>query len=188
MASGSNRRLELLASVGMIPKSIFKPDIDESPRKGELPVDYVKRIALQKSLIASQKYPDELILAADTIACVGTRILGKPVDEKDARRMLNLISGRRHRVYTAFVARKKSDVKSRLVETTVRFKRLHETEIKSYIASNEWQDKAGGYAIQGLAGAFIASINGSYSNVVGLPLMEVCNVIKSFSGEIDNSV
>ena len=176
LASASPRRRDLLAQIGVVPDAVRPSDIDETPRKGELPRAYAERLAAEKARVA-ELAPDEVVLAADTVVAVGRRILGKAGDAADARGFLELISGRRHRVMTAVAVRSTERVWARCVETSVKMKRLSPAEIDGYIASGEWRDKAGAYAIQGIAGAFIPSINGSYSNVVGLPLAETAGLL-----------
>jgi septum formation protein len=173
LASASPRRLALLAQIGIAPTAVLPADIDETPLKGELPDAYVQRIARQKAVTVATQKPEALVLAADTVVACGRRILPKAEDERTARKCLELLSGRRHRVITAVALAQGDKMREKSVMTVVRFKRLSTQEIDAYIASNEWHGKAGGYAIQGLAAAFIPSINGSYSNVVGLPLAEV---------------
>ncbi|MFQ3254282.1 MAG: septum formation protein [Loktanella salsilacus] len=178
LGSGSPRRLELLAQIGVVPDAVSPPDINEDVAKGELPRDYVKRIAAQKSaaIIAG---PDEIVLVADTTVALGRRIMGKPVDAAEARAFLSLLSGRRHKVITAVVVKRGDKTWARDVQTTVMMKRLSQPEIDSYIASDDWRGKAGGYAIQGPAGAFIPWINGSFTGVVGLPLAETATLLAS---------
>jgi len=173
LASASPRRRELLAQIGIMPDQIIPADIAETPHKDELPLPYVQRMANEKAAAVAVQFPNAIILAADTIVAVGRRILGKPVDAADAACMWQLISGRRHQVCTAVaMAAPNAKIRTRLVETTVQFKRLTAQEISSYIATGEWEGKAGAYAIQGCAEVFIRAIHGSYSNVVGLPLLE----------------
>lgn len=176
LGSGSPRRRELLAQIGVTPDEIRPPEIDETPLKGELPRAYADRLAAEKgeALAAGE---DALILTADTVVAAGRRILGKPESEAEAAEFLLFLSGRRHRVITAVALRLDARAWARRVETSVRFKRLSDAEISAYIRSGEWRGKAGGYAIQGVAGAFIPAINGSYSNVVGLPLTETANLL-----------
>lgn len=176
LGSGSPRRRELLAQIGVVPDEIRAADIDETPLKAELPRPYAGRLALEKAQAISAG-PDDLVLAADTVVAVGRRILGKPVDAAEAARFLTLLSGRRHRVITGIALKRGDQIWSRQVETAVKFKRLSDVEIARYLRSNEWQGKAGGYAIQGIAAAFIPWINGSYTNVVGLPLTETANML-----------
>jgi septum formation protein len=178
LASASPRRLELLRQIGIEPNEIIPTDIDETPRKRELPEAYVKRMAGEK-YEAIRKSADEeaVILSADTIVACGRRILGKPQNEAEAREFLTLLSGRRHRVYSAICV----NSKTKLVKTQVKFRKLSKAELTWYIETKEWQGKAGGYAIQGAAAAFIPWINGSYSNVVGLPLVEVRGLLSYFN-------
>lgn len=180
LASASPRRLDLLKQIGYVPHITHPANVDETPLSKEKPKVYSQRIAYNKALTVSKVYPQDVVLAADTIVCVGTRILGKPVDNKQARKFLNLLSGRKHRVYTAIVLIHQGQVRKKTALTFVKFKRLNSEEIEFHTASNEWQDKSGGYMIQGLASAYIESINGSVSNVVGLPLYETNNALRSF--------
>ncbi|MCF6273977.1 MAG: Maf family protein [Rhodobacteraceae bacterium] len=174
LASASPRRAELLAQIGVVPDEILPAGIDETPLKAELPRVYAGRLSVEK---ARAVQAEGLILAADTVVAVGRRILEKPADADEAVRFLRLLSGRRHRVITGVALRLDEKLWARQVETAVRFKPLSEPEINTYITSGEWQGKAGGYGIQGLASAFIPWINGSYSNVVGLPLSETANML-----------
>lgn len=176
LGSASPRRHELLAQIGVVPDAIRPPDIDETPRKGELPRAYVLRLALEK-VQAVDAAPDELVLCADTSIALGRRILGKPANTDEARHFLQMLSGRRHRVHTAVALRREERIWQRVVETAVAVKRLSDGEITAYLASGEWQGKAGGYAIQGMAGAFIPWINGSISSVIGLPLAETAGLL-----------
>ncbi len=173
LASASPRRLDLLRQIGFDPELVVPADIDETPGPQELPADYARRMAQEKALAVAPAHSGSFVLAADTVVAVGRRILPKAEDEHDARCCLELLSGRRHKVMGG-VALIDPDGKLRwrMVVTAVVFKRLHDDEIEAYIQSGEWQGKAGGYAIQGRAAAMIPSINGSYSNVVGLPLAE----------------
>lgn len=180
LASASPRRLDLLRQIDLEPKQVSPADIDESELKNELPRDYVSRIARQKARIVAERHPDAVVLAADTVVSMGRRILPKAETAEQARACLIKLSGRRHSVMTAIaIAMPSKKLREKRVETIVEFKRLHADEIKWYIASGEWQGKAGGYAIQGLAARFIPSINGSYSNVVGLPLTETAQLLAS---------
>lgn len=186
LASASPRRLAILGQVGIEPDALRPTSIDETPRKTEPPRAYVARVAKEKGL-AAQKLIDEdpelagsFILSADTIVCVGRRILNKPELVEEAARMLQLLSGRSHRVYTSICLITPSrKIRQRIVETRVRFKHLSEEEIDCFLVSNEWRGKAGGYAIQGMAGAFVERLIGSYTNVVGLPLTEVIKMLRS---------
>jgi septum formation protein len=180
LASSSPRRLALLRQVGVIPDRIEAPQIDETPLARELPRAYVLRLAEAKANDVARRSDadDAFVLAADTVVACGRRILGKANDLAAAERCLRLLSGRRHRVYTAVaVAAPGGRSAVRVAQTVVRFKRLHERAIASYLACDEWRGKAGGYAIQGRAEAFILSINGSYSNVVGLPLATTLDLL-----------
>jgi septum formation protein len=179
LASGSPRRLQLLAQIGVEPDRLLPVAIDESPKKSESPRNLAKRLARQKAeaAIAASKRDEELasalILTADTVVGLGRRTLPKAELIDEAATCLRRLSGRSHRVYTSVcLVTPRRQIRQRLVETRVRFKRLSHEDIDSYLASGEWRGKAGGYAIQGFAGAFIVKINGSYSNVVGLPLYE----------------
>lgn len=178
LGSGSPRRLELLAVLGLVPSDIRPPDIDEDPRDRELPRVYVERIAREKAQ-AIACTPDEIILAADTTVAVGRRILGKPADAAEAGAFLDLLCGRRHRVFTAIAVKTPDALRTRVVESRVQMKRLSRTERDGYIATGDWQGKAGGYSIQGPAGAFIPWISGSHSAIVGLPLVETANLLQS---------
>lgn len=177
LASASPRRLELLKLIGVIPTQIIPADIDESEATGETPLAYVKRIACAKAQLVAQQHPHEVVLAADTTVAVGRRILQKPADANEARQFLALLSGRRHRVMTCVAVVKNGKLRSKTVTTIVRFARITPAQMNDYIASNEWQGKAGAYAIQGRAAAFIPFISGSHSNVVGLPLHETAQLL-----------
>ncbi len=180
LASASPRRLDLLRQVGLEPATIDPADIDETPRTGELPRAYALRMALAKLAVVKQRHPGALVLAADSVVVCSRRILPKTEEEAEARDCLARLSGRRHRVLGGVaVAGPDGRVRTRLVETIVRFKRLEAAEIDSYLASGEWQGKAGGYAIQGRAAAFVAFLSGSYSNVVGLPLFETVALLEA---------
>jgi len=171
LASASPRRRELLDRIGIAPASVIAADIDETPRKAELPRAYAVRMAREKAAQAASDTAH--VLAGDTVVALGRRILPKAEDQDTARRCLELLSGRRHRVYSAVALRHPDGtVRERLSETIVRFKPLSRAEIAAYLASDEWQGKAGGYAIQGSAEGLIAWISGSHSGVVGLPLFE----------------
>jgi septum formation protein len=173
LASASPRRLELLRQIGLVPRSVEPADIDETPRKDELPDAYARRMAREKAQAVAARMPSTRVLAADTVVCCGRRILPKAEDETAARKCLTLLSGRRHRVITAVALATGRVLKEKSVMTMVCFRRLTDRDIEAYIASKEWHGKAGGYAIQGAAAGFIPAINGSYSGVVGLPLAEV---------------
>jgi septum formation protein len=179
LASTSPRRRELLARIGLVPTRIAAPEIDETPLKGELPRDYVARLAEGKAL-AVERAADEVVLAGDTTVAVGRRILEKPADEADLRRMLGLLSGRRHHVYSGLcVVGTDGKPRVRVVDTIVAFKALSAAEIDWYVESGEGMGKAGGYAIQGRAETFVRFLSGSHSNVVGLPLFETRALLSS---------
>ena len=177
LASTSPRRRELLARIGLERARVAAPEIDETPLKGELPRDYVARLARAKAL-AVERAPDEVVLAGDTTVAVGRRILEKPTDEADLRRMLALLSGRRHHVYSGICVVGTDDrPRVRVVDTIVAFKALSAAEIDLYVESGEGMGKAGGYAIQGRAESFVRFLSGSHSNVVGLPLFETRSLL-----------
>lgn len=176
LGSGSPRRLELLAQIGVVPDAVRPPEIDEDVRAGELPRDYVKRIAREKAA-ASPCDSGEIVLCADTTVALGRRIMGKPEDADEARDFLRLLSGRRHNVITAVAVKTPARTWLKDVQTAVKLKRLHDHEIEGYLATGDWQGKAGGYAIQGPAGAFVPWINGSFTGVVGLPLAETAGLL-----------
>ena len=178
LASGSPRRRDLLAQIGVTPAAIRAPDIDETPAKDELPRPYCARMAREKAL-ASTVNPGEAVLCADTTVALGRRILGKPEDRDDAARMLTLLSGRRHSVITAVAVRTSERMWTREVVTAVKMKRLSEAELTAYLDGGDWEGKAGGYGIQGAAGAFIPWINGSFTGVVGLPLAETAGLLRA---------
>lgn len=179
LASASPRRLELLASLGITPAKVLPADIDETPRKGELPRLLAQRLAREKLAAVAEQAQGSFALAADTVVGCGRRVLPKAETEEDVRQCLKLLSGRRHRVYTG-VALKTPDgaVRERLCDSAVIFKLLTQREIEDYAASGEGVGKAGGYAIQGRAAALIRLISGSYSNVVGLPLFETAQMLR----------
>jgi septum formation protein len=181
LASASPRRIELLARIGVTPDRVAPTDIDETPRRDELPRQLAARLAAAKAVAAAQgdEHADALVLAADTVVGVGRRILGKPGDEAEAMRFLNLLSGRRHQVYTGVVLRRPDGhVGQRLVTTVLAFQRLTDQQIAAYVAGGEWRGKAGGYALQGAAEMFVRFLSGSHSNVVGLPLFETAQLLR----------
>ncbi|MES1197558.1 MAG: Maf family nucleotide pyrophosphatase [Pseudomonadota bacterium] len=177
LASASPRRLALLAQIGLTPDVILPADIDETPLKGETPRLHALRLAREKA--AAVAADDAVTLSADTVVGVGRRILPKAETEADAGACLALLSGRTHRVFTAIVVSARGSTRERVTEARVSFKPLSEVEIAAYIASGEWQGKAGGYAIQGYAARFVTNIVGSYSAIVGLPLYETANLLES---------
>jgi nucleoside triphosphate pyrophosphatase len=178
LASASPRRVALLRQVGYPPDLTIPADVDETPLTGELPRNIARRLACTKALAVAEMVPDALVLAADTVVARGRRILPKPADEGEARRCLALLSGCRHRVHggVALVA-PGGRIGVRVVTTVVTFKRLAGKEVDCYLRCGEWRGKAGGYAIQERAAAFVRQIIGSYSNVVGLPLYETCALL-----------
>ncbi len=182
LGSASPRRLELLAQIGIVPDRILPAEIDETPRKGELPRDYARRMAREKAQ-ALLPLTDGAVLCADTVVAVGRAILGKPADAAEAARFLTLLSGRRHRVMTAVTLGHDGRLRERLVETILRFRPLTPAMIADYLASGEWQGKAGAYAIQGRAAAFAVWMQGSYSAVVGLPLAETSAMLAALGIE-----
>src|SRR3954463_12794706 len=178
LASASPRRLDLLARIGVAPDAVVPAEIDETPRKGELPIPYAKRIAAAKAAAVAEA--GALVLAADTGVGVARRILPKAETEADARAALSLLSGRRHRVHSAVtLIGADGKARHRLVTSIVLFKPLGEEELAAYLASGEWEGKAGGYAIQGRAEALIRMLSGSWSNVVGLPLYETRALLRA---------
>ena len=184
LASASPRRLALLNQIGIEPEHLVPAHVDETPEKGELPRKLAQRLADLKALTARHKASvagfggNTMVLAADTVVAVGRRILPKAETMEEAADCLRLLSGRAHRVYTGVTLITPSGARRhRLVETRIRFKRLSAREMESYLASAEWRDKAGGYAIQGIAGAFVVKLSGSYTAVVGLPLMETAHLL-----------
>ncbi len=178
LASASPRRRELIARLGLVPDGVVAADIDETPRKAELPRVYAQRMAREKALAASN--PTAHVLAGDTVVACGRRVLPKAEDEATARECLNLLSGRRHRVLSAIaLLAPDGTLRERLSETQVRFKCLSRQEIEDYLATGEWHGKAGGYAIQGRAEGLVAWIGGSHSGVVGLPLFETRALLKA---------
>ena len=187
LASSSKRRLELLSQIGIKPDLILSPNIDENIFSKELPRIYVERMSLEKNRVFQQKYPESIILTADTVVSVGRRILPKTMDINTAEECLKLISGRRHKVFTSFTLHSpNSSLKTKTIQSIIKFKRLHPGEINYYLATKEWEGKAGGYAIQGIAASFINFISGSYSNVVGLPLAELYRVLISIGYNFKN--
>lgn len=186
LASASPRRSALLERIGASVAEIAPADINEDPIKGELPAQYAQRMAQEKAAAVAGTWPGAVVLAADTVVAVGRRILPKAEDASTARACLKLLSGRRHRVYGGLCILGPANTSGsrkehlRLVQTAVAFKRLETREIDAYIHGGEWEGKAGGYAIQGRAEALIRLVNGSYSNIVGLPLFETRQILKSY--------
>jgi len=193
LASGSPRRIELLQQAGVEPDRIVATDVDETPLRAEHPRSLAKRLCVAKAEKARETLKREgetgsFILAADTVVSVGRRILPKAELADEASNCLRLLSGRSHRVYTGVcLVTPSGKVRQRLVETRVRFKRFSREELDSYLASGEWRGKAGGYAIQGLAGSFVVKLVGSYTNVVGLPLYETIGLLTSDGYKVHSS-
>ena len=184
LASGSPRRMALLEQIGIVPDFVYPAEIDETPQGGETPRALAERLARTKAEVAAMRFGAQepgtraFVLAADTVVAVGRRILPKAETTEEAERCLGLLSGHSHRVYTAVAVRNPDGrLRERLVETRVKMKRLSRTETEAYLASGEWRGKAGGYAIQGLAAAFVTELIGSYSAVVGLPLAETAALL-----------
>ena len=178
LASASPRRLELLARLGIVPDAVVPADIDETPRKGELPPAYAERMAAEKAAAAAA--PGSLVLAADTVVAAGRRILPKTETEAEARAALSLLSGRRHRVHSAVtLVDGDGRARHRLSTSIVAFKRLSEDELAAYLAAGEWRGKAGGYAIQGRAEALVRFVSGSHSGVMGLPVYETRALLRA---------
>ncbi len=178
LGSGSPRRLELLAVLGLTPDEIRSPDIDETPIKGELPRAYCSRITRGKAAVMDVGAND-VAICADTTVALGRRILGKPADMDEARKFLDLLSGRRHSVITAVAVKTADRTWVRDVVSQVKMKRLSPLERDAYLATDDWRGKAGGYGIQGPAGAFIPWISGSYPAIMGLPLAETANLLQT---------
>ncbi|WP_112312242.1 Maf family protein [Pseudogemmobacter bohemicus] len=178
LGSSSPRRKDLLAQIGIIPDLILSPDIDEDPRKGELPRPYCARVAREKNLAITAD-PDDIVISADTTVALGRRILGKPADAAEAAAFLTLLGGRRHEVITAVAVRRGARVWAREVVSAVKMKRLSDAELNAYLDSGEWEGKAGAYGIHGRAGAFFPWISGSFSGIVGLPVTETAALLQS---------
>jgi len=178
LGSGSPRRKELLAQIGVVPDAVLPPDIDETPLRGELPRAYCARLAREKAAAVVAE-ADDIVLAADTTVALGRRILGKPADAGEAAAFLTDLGGRRHQVVTAIAVRRGDRIWTRESESVVKMKRLSDAELNAYLAGGEWQGKAGGYAIQGAAGAFIPWISGSFTGIVGLPLAETASLLQA---------
>ena len=187
LGSQSKRRIELLNQIGVNPDLILNPNINETKKTNELPLNYVRRMAIEKNKVFQTQYPESIILTADTVVSVGRRILPKARDVKKAEECLKLISGRRHKVFTCFTLfAPETSLKVKTIQSIVKFKRLNDEEINYYLLSNEWKGKAGGYAIQGIAASFINFLSGSYSNVVGLPLAELYRMLRSIGYQFNN--
>lgn len=178
LGSASPRRKELLAQLGLVPDAILPPDIDEDPKRGELPRPYCARLAREKAA-AVVAGADDVVLCADTTVALGRRILGKPRDAAEAAEFLIALGGRRHEVITAVAVKRGERVWVKESVSAVKMKRLSDAELNAYLAGGEWQGKAGGYAIQGAAGAFIPWISGSFTGIVGLPLAETAALLQA---------
>lgn len=179
LASGSPRRLDLLARIGVTPDEVQPTEIDETPIKSELPRPLAMRLAAGKAAAGAILAPDALVLAADTVVGLGRRALGKPADEAEAARFLGLLSGRRHRVMTAIcLAHPDGRRTARLVTSILAFQRLTQAQIEDHVASGEWRGVAGGYQIQKRAEMYVRFLSGSHSNVVGLPLFETAQLLR----------
>lgn len=176
LGSGSPRRKELLAQIGVVADDIRPPDIDEDPLKGELPRPYCERIAREKAMAVVADAQD-IVLCADTTVALGRRIMGKPADAGEAAEFLIALGGRRHQVITSVALRRGDQLWEKTVVSAVKMKRLSDDELNAYLASNDWQGKAGGYAIQGPAGAFVPWISGSFTGIVGLPVAETATLL-----------
>ena len=176
LGSASPRRTEILAQLGITPDLILPPDIDEDPRRGELPLPYAARLAREKAL-AVPAGPDDVVLCADTTVALGRRILGKPANAGEAAAFLVALGGRRHQVITAVAVRRGDRILCRESVSAVKMKRLSDDELNAYLASGEWQGKAGAYGIQGLAGAFLPWISGSFTGIMGLPIAETAALL-----------
>jgi septum formation protein len=177
LASASPRRIELLAQIGITPDRIDPADIDETPERDETPSRLAVRLARSKASVVAERSPGAVVLAADTVVAVGRRLLEKPADEAEAARFLTLLSGRNHRVFTGVAVARDDKLLSRVVDTRVSFKVLSPAEIRIYVEGGDWRGKAGGYGIQGPAGAFVTRIVGSYPAVMGLPQFETVNLL-----------
>ena len=178
LGSGSPRRLELLGQLGVVPDMVSPPDIDETPLKDEFPRTYCARVTREKVRTVSAG-TDDIVLCADTTVALGRRIMGKPADAGEAAEFLLALGGRRHRVITAVALRKGDQIWEKDVVSTVQMKRLSDEELNAYLATGDWEGKAGGYAIQGPAGAFVPWIAGSFTGIVGLPLAETANLLRA---------
>lgn len=178
LGSASPRRKELLAQIGLVPDAVLPPDIDEDPRPRELPRPYCARIALEK-VLAVEAGPDDVVICADTTVALGRRILGKPANAGEAAAFLTLLGGRRHEVITAVAVRRGERILTRESVSAVKMKRLSDAELNGYLASGDWQGKAGGYGIQGLAGALIPWIQGSFTGIMGLPVAETAVLLEA---------
>ena len=180
LASSSPQRKKLLETIGITPDDIVPANIDETPKKNEKPKDFALRMSKEKALSVAKNNLNSFILSGDTIVAAGRRIIGKPSSKNEAEQILKLLSGRRHRVLSAFTLIKPDSSEiTKVVISKVKFSRLSDKEINEYLDTNEWQGKAGGYAIQGRASAFVPWISGSYTGIMGFPMNEIKNVLES---------
>lgn len=179
LASASPRRVDLLRQIGFVPDIIIAADIDESFIKGETISGHAKRLAHEKALKVSKEYPNDAVIAADTIVTISRKVLGKPKDEKEAREYLSKLSGRRHRVHTGICVIWPNGKALKVDTTIVKFKRISKDELDLLIQSREWEGKSGAYMIQGIASAFVEQLRGSVSTVIGLPLYHANNMLRS---------
>ena len=177
LGSGSKAREQLLTSIGLVPSKVVTANIDEEQRPKEKPLDYVRRMALEKSNSINVD-ADDILVTADTIVLVGQKILHKTVDRNKARKNLESISGRRHKVMTSFCVKKGVEIKLKTVKTILKMKQLSDKELEDYLSFNEWKGKAGSYSIQGKAICFFPFISGCYSNIIGLPLPKLISVLR----------
>lgn len=182
LASQSERRLQLLSQINIVPDMVIPADIYETPHKAEHPKDYVERVSTEKALKVAKDYPEDIILAGDTSVVLGRDILGKPKDAAEAASFLRRLSGRRHQLLGGLALYANKSVRAKVVTTLVKFKSLTAGEIEAYIASGEWKDRAGAYSIQDYAACFVEKIIGSYTNVVGLSLRETHELLRCVPG------
>ena len=187
LASSSSRRLELLNQICIKPDLVLTPGINETIHPKELPINYVRRMSVEKNNVFQSEYSKSIILTADTVVSLGRRILPKAINPKMAEECLHLISGRRHKVLTSFALYSPDyPLKVKTIQSIVKFKRFHSEEVDHYLKSKEWRGKAGGYAIQGVAASYINFLSGSYSNIVGLPLAELYRALLSIGYKFNN--
>lgn len=179
LASSSPRRLDLLKQIGYVPDVVHPADIDETPKRKENPKIYALRVAMEKVNVIARIYPDDIVLAGDTTVCIGTKLLGKPENAEEAVKFLQMLSGRQHRVLSAVAIAHNGKLKTRVVRTYIKLRCISKSEIDFHTSSRQWDGKAGGYMINGLIASYVKRINGSVSNVVGLPLLEVSNLLVS---------
>jgi septum formation protein len=189
LASSSPRRLDLLKSINVTPDLVIAPDIDETHHKNEKPSEYAMRMALEKMRAVQQDYAGDIVITADTVVAKGRRILPKAETDDDFNQCMKLLSGGKHQTMTAVaICNKVGKIKVKLVKTILKVKRLHKTEIDTFKATNQWQSKAGGYALQGYFGQFIEQLSGSYSGVIGLPVYETAKLLHWADYNTDDTV